>query len=267
MSADYGGRIERVRFLKERYPFAAEILAFYELVCVVQNELSQRLRVKSVERLGAGTLRQRIDVDVIVPHVATTCKQLVAASPAVLQTFFEGFLQGSAARWASSLQRYVNSGGTEEAEQESREEMVAKILIEPYAELLTPEIKVVSAGVTGNLCPRCGGRPVVGALRIEGEGGKRFLKCAFCSSEWEFRRIYCAYCGEVNETSLPVFVAEAFPHIRVEACDTCHHCLRTVDLTRDGNAVPAVDDLVAIPLGLWAEEHGYERIHRNLLGT
>jgi len=61
------------------------------------------------------------------------------------------------------------------------------------------------------------------------DGGKRFLLCAFCGTEWEFRRIYCAFCGESREQSLPVFVAEKFPHIRVEACDTCRHCIRSVD--------------------------------------
>jgi formate dehydrogenase maturation protein FdhE len=28
-----------------------------------------------------------------------------------------------------------------------------------------------------------------------------------------------------------------------------------------------VDDLTAVPLSLWAEEHGYTRIQSNLLGT
>jgi hypothetical protein len=39
-----------------------------------------------------------------------------------------------------------------------------------------------------------------------------------------------------------------------------------VDPTKNGNAVPAVDDLATIPLALWAEEYGYQRIHGNLLG-
>jgi len=108
---------------------------------------------------------------------------------------------------------------------------------------------------------------VTGVLRIEGDGGKRFLLCAFCGTEWEFRRIYCAFCGESREQSLPVFVAEKFPHIRVEACDTCRHCIRSVDLTKDGHAIPVVDDLAAIPLALWADEYGYQRIQGNLLGT
>ena len=146
------------------------------------------------------------------------------------------------------------------------EELLARILIDPYAELLAAK-QTVLPSAAGNLCPLCEGRPVTGVLRIEGEGGKRFLLCAFCGTEWEFRRIYCAFCGESREQSLPVFVAEKFPHIRVEACDTCRHCIRSVDLTKDGHAIPVVDDLAAIPLALWAEEYGYQRIQGNLLGT
>jgi FdhE protein len=116
-------------------------------------------------------------------------------------------------------------------------------------------------------CPRCNALPVLGVLRPEGDSGKRFLVCSFCSLEWEFRRILCANCGEAEEPKLPVFVAEQFPHIRVESCETCKHFLRTIDLTKDGHAIPVVDDLAAVPLSLWAEEHGYTRIQGNLLGT
>jgi formate dehydrogenase maturation protein FdhE len=64
-----------------------------------------------------------------------------------------------------------------------------------------------------------------------------------------------------------VYVADQFPYIRVEACETCRHFLRTIDLTKDGNAIPIVDDLAAVPLSLWAQENGYTRIQSNLLGT
>jgi formate dehydrogenase maturation protein FdhE len=53
----------------------------------------------------------------------------------------------------------------------------------------------------------------------------------------------------------------------VEACDTCKFCTRTVDLTKDGNAAPLVDDLAAIPLTLWAEQQGFRWLQQNLLGT
>jgi len=116
-------------------------------------------------------------------------------------------------------------------------------------------------------CPRCDSLPVAGVLRPEGDGGKRFLLCAWCSQEWEFRRLLCAACGEDHEDKLPIYVAEQFPHIRVESCETCKHYLRTIDLTKDGNAVPLVDDLAAIPLSMWAQERGYSPIQANLLAT
>lgn len=80
--------------------------------------------------------------------------------------------------------------------------------------------------------------------------------------------VFCATCGEEeSEAKLPVYVAEQFPHMRVEACDTYKFYLCNVDLTKDGNAVPLVDDLAAIPLSLWTEEVGYTRAQANLLGT
>jgi FdhE protein len=121
--------------------------------------------------------------------------------------------------------------------------------------------------MTVRVCPLCGSRPLLGVLRVEGDSGKRFLLCSFCSQEWEFRRIHCPTCGEQAEDKLPVYVAEQLPHIRVEACDTCKFFLTGVDLTKDGHAIPLVDDLAAIPLSLWAHEHGYSRLQPNLLGT
>jgi FdhE protein len=39
-----------------------------------------------------------------------------------------------------------------------------------------------------------------------------------------------------------------------------------VDLTKDGFAVPEVDEIATVSLNLWAEEHGYMKIETNLLG-
>jgi len=267
--AIYSTRIQRAVHLKTEYPFAAEILTFYERICALQQSLSAELQ--PVLRNGAaptGTnLREKIDVDLVLPFAEKTLEALSTDAPGPLTESVSEFLRGSQNRRSSALHRYVDEGGKDSPSENSREELLARVLIEPYAELLAANQQAQQGAAAGNLCPKCGGRPVVGVLRIEGDGGKRFLLCAFCATEWEFRRIYCAYCGESREESLPVFVAEKFPHIRVEACDTCRHFIRTVDLTKDGNAVPVVDDLAAIPLALWAEESGYQRIHGNLLGT
>jgi formate dehydrogenase accessory protein FdhE len=270
MATNYDARMRRAKNLEETYPFAAEMLTFYVRICAMQQRLSQEL-AKTLRRDARspepGGLREHLDVDVLLPFVKNALTELLPQSPGPLAEFMKEYLHGSQERWAASLQRYVTQGGTDEEVGDSREELVARILVDPYAELLAAKQTAPAMGPAGNLCPHCTARPVAGVLRVEGDGGKRFLLCSFCTTEWEFRRIYCAYCGETREESLPVFVAEKFPHIRVEACDTCRHCIRSVDLTKDGNAIPAVDDLAAIPLALWADEYGYQRIHGNLLGT
>jgi FdhE protein len=270
MTTNYDARIRRAKNLKETYPFAAEILTFYGRICAIQQQLAKELERKlprGVVARDVGTLREQLGVDAVLPFVKEALTELLPESPGPIAEYVKEYLSGSRERQAASLQRYVTQGGKDEAVADSREELVARIVIDPYADLLAAKQAAPAIGPAGNLCPHCGARPLAGVLRVEGDGGKRFLLCAFCATEWEFRRIYCAYCGEAREQSLPVFVAEKFPQIRVEACDTCRHCIRSVDLTKDGNAIPVVDDLAAIPLALWADEYGYQRIHGNLLGT
>ena len=54
--------------------------------------------------------------------------------------------------------------------------------------------------------------------------------------------------------------------VQYMACDTCKYYLKTVDLTRQGNAVPLVDEVAGGPLDLWARDHGYQKIELNLVG-
>jgi FdhE protein len=123
----------------------------------------------------------------------------------------------------------------------------------------------IPAGVQPQ-CPFCGEKPVAAVLRPEGDGGKRFLLCSLCFTEWEFRRLLCPNCGEEDKDKLPIYTAEEFPHVRVEACDTCHVYLKAVDLTKNGLAVPEVDELATPALDLWADEHGYTKLQANLFG-
>jgi len=57
-----------------------------------------------------------------------------------------------------------------------------------------------------------------------------------------------------------------FPHIRIDACATCERYVIDVDLSRDSRAVPEVDELAAVPLDLYAAEHGLSKITPNLMG-
>ncbi len=103
-------------------------------------------------------------------------------------------------------------------------------------------------------------------LRGEGDGGKRSLVCSLCATEWQFRRVICPACGEEDKEKLPIYVASEFDYIRVDACDSCHTYIKSVDLTKNGHAVPIVDEIATVPLNIWAEEHGYWKLEPNLLG-
>lgn len=136
-----------------------------------------------------------------------------------------------------------------------------RVLHQPYAE------NDRRAGeASGSRCPSCGSKPVAGVLRGEGDGAKRGLVCSFCALEWPYRRLICANCGEEDKDKLPIYIAEQINYVRVEACDTCHAYLKSVDLTKDGFAVPQVDEIATVALNLWAEEHDYQKIETNLLG-
>ena len=76
----------------------------------------------------------------------------------------------------------------------------------------------------------------------------------------------CPNCGEESPEKLPVYTAEEFPHIRIEACDTCKVYIKSIDMTRDGLAVPEVDELASVSIDLWAVEKGYTKLQANLFG-
>ena len=84
--------------------------------------------------------------------------------------------------------------------------------------------------------------------------------------EWSFLRVACPSCGEDRFESLPVFTTAEIANVRVDACDTCKHYIKTVDMTKDGLSVPIVDELAAASLDLWVKENGYLKLSPNLVG-
>ena len=117
-------------------------------------------------------------------------------------------------------------------------------------------------------CGPCPGhtRPLCSVLRPEGDGGKRSLMCAICFAEWEFNRIRCPGCGEEDKDRLPVYTAAQFAHVRIEACDSCRSYVKSIDLTKNGLAVPEVDEIAAVALDVWAAQNGYSKVQPNLFG-
>ncbi|MGH7303543.1 MAG: formate dehydrogenase accessory protein FdhE, partial [Candidatus Rokuibacteriota bacterium] len=118
-------------------------------------------------------------------------------------------------------------------------------------------------------CPRCGGLPQLSYLTEAGEAlvtGPRMLLCCRCGDSWVHARMTCAGCGEQTTNKLPIFAdAERFPHLRADACETCRRYLITIDLRKDPDAVPVVDELAALPLDLYVKERGFTKIVPNLM--
>jgi FdhE protein len=144
---------------------------------------------------------------------------------------------------------------------------VAEALLQPFAEQwaglsATPPVEPMTPPAR---CAVCAALPVLAVLREEGHGARRALLCSLCLTEWEYRRILCPNCAEQQFDALPVYTAEQFEHVRIEACNRCQRYIKTIDLTKDGLAIPPVDDIASMSLDLWAREHGYVRIKENLL--
>lgn len=63
-----------------------------------------------------------------------------------------------------------------------------------------------------------------------------------------------------------IYTASGLDHVRVEACDSCNTYVKAVDLTKDGLAIPVVDELATVALNIWVDEHGYTKLEFNILG-
>ena len=115
-----------------------------------------------------------------------------------------------------------------------------------------------------NRCPHCGQKPQCAVLHAEGHGSAYHLMCGLCLHEWRFPRAQCVCCG--GEGELAYYSLELFPHIQTQTCDACQRYLHVIDLTKDAEACPDVDEIAALPLDVWAIDSGYEKIAPNLIG-
>jgi FdhE protein len=150
----------------------------------------------------------------------------------------------------------------------------AKAFLQPYGRLLAESgLRSVLHDVHGHgqesRCPVCAGPPQVSCLLMNqsvADSGGRYLICSACLTVWPFRRVVCANCGEERPANLAYFQSSQCDYVRIEACESCRHYIKGVDLTRFGLADPIVDEVAAAPLDLWARDQGYQKIELNLVG-
>jgi formate dehydrogenase accessory protein FdhE len=283
MQAQWDRRIRRANELTSSYPFAAEGLRFYTRIATFQRSLYadiQNALADSSKVSDDRPLRDELDLFLLLPKFSGFLSLVQQIAPAPLAETAAGLAQKGPAAWQQAIEGFWHGEletplGADVLEQEtgdSREATLAErslawIFLQPYAEYLADQRDPVSVDGAPSTCPLCGGKPIVGVLRPEGDGAKKSLVCMLCAHEWAFRRIYCPACGEEREPQMAYYSAPEMAHVRVDVCDTCHTYLKSIDLTKTGLAVPVVDELATIPLDLWAREHGYEKLQVNLLGT
>lgn len=261
-------RIYRAKELAMAHPSASEVLRFYERIAGFQKALYSDIESAcghAKEARAPGTLRDELDLFVLLPKFPHFLALVEAIAPAPLARSATALSAQGAQHWQGLLQACWRDADQQPIPN-CAESALSRMFLQPYAEYLADHTQQRPPDHLHSVCPLCGGKPQAGVLRQEGDGGKRSLICSLCSNEWDFRRMLCPACGEENVEKLVIYTADQFHHVRIEACDSCHHYIKTIDLTKNGNAVPVVDELAAIPLSLWAEENGYSKLQANLLG-
>jgi FdhE protein len=270
--------------LRARQPFAREVLDFYGALLGVQE---QAFHEAISARPGADELIAYV-AEMVVPAVINVS---IAAGPQGLRDALAVHLEAMDA--GDLVAAWLDS-----EDQPAIDRYLARASVGPVLEALGPDTSASCAGPRDRMhCPSCGGPPQLSYVAIAGEdlaAGGRFLLCARCHAGWGYARMTCPGCGEDSSSRLPIFSEEGttsgergsvvrgllgklgdgggsehwavFPHVRIEACETCRQYLLSIDLASDPAAVPIVDELAALPLDLYARERGYRKIIPNLVG-
>jgi hypothetical protein len=267
-------RRRRTSELRARQPFVRQVLDFYGALLPVQQEASTRAITDAPppDRLVPYV------VEVIVPRVLDVS---IALGPDRLRV---ELLEAENPR--GIIERWIAGD-----DQPAADRFLARASLEPVRE----QARAICGGPRDALhCPECGGLPQLSYFAQGPEdlsSGPRYLMCARCGSSWGYARMTCPGCGEDSTGKLLVLseegttsgergsvvrglpgsemrsaVSAVFPHLRIEACESCRHYLLNVDLAIDPQAVPVVDELAAIPLDLVARERGFTKIIPNLMG-
>lgn len=277
-------RRDRTAELRDRQSFARELLDFYgALLGVQERAFDEARKAKPATRYLVAYV-----AEMVVPAVGDVT---VAAGPLKLR-------DAVARRLDATDTRELVAAWIGGEEQGMVDRYLARASVTPVLEALGPEAAGSCIGVHDKRhCPACGGPPQLSYFAIASEdlaAGGRYLLCARCQSSWGYARMTCPGCGEDSSSRLPIFSEEGttsgergsvvrglqgklesngvtqhqvvFPHVRIQACESCRHYLLNIDLAADPAAVPVVDELAALPLDLYAREQGFSKITPNLMG-
>jgi FdhE protein len=245
MRGDFDGRIARARHLATKFPSSAALLDFYAKLAAFQKKI---------------WLAAASDAGALTKYFPELLALIESSGPDPLKSYAREHLRTSAQR-----EELLGAAWPFDLPDLPEPRFYARTLLQPCAERLATRADLTTAPSTP-VCPFCNAKPLLAILRGEGDGAKRSLLCSLCATEWTFRRVFCPNCGEDQKDQLPVYTTDQISHVRVEACDSCRTYLKSINLTKDGFAVPEVDEIATVALDVWADEGGYTKIEQNLLG-
>jgi FdhE protein len=253
--------INRALELASERTDAAELLTFYAKLLGAQKEIYGQLRNRE-DWLPSGELAA--DLFVIRLTLPTLLEVARTSGPAPLAEEAHRLEPASDTEIDEMLLEYWRAP--------TDLHFFAKALLQPYARWLAESgATPLDRGLERreNRCPFCAGKPQLALLDAEepsSDAGTRSLLCSTCLTVWPFKRVLCANCGEERPAKLAYFHTPEYDHARIEACDSCQHYIKAIDLTKFGLAAPLVDEIAAAPLDLWARERGWKKIELNLVG-
>lgn len=226
-------RAERARALAERYPAAREVLDFYREIALFETTVRANAPLEARARL----------IELVIDK-----------GPELLRGVAQRLDEASC---RSAIEHYMKDEDTT-----SPRSFFARVLLQPQVARREWSHPVP----VEDRCPRCGHLPQVGCLRPRGDGLSLSLVCSLCLFEWTFPRGRCPSCGETREDKIAYYAADELPHLQVQACDTCARYVHLVNLSKDPEAIPDVDEIAALALDVWAYRKGYRKLHPNLVG-
>jgi FdhE protein len=228
----FAERAARARVLAERYAASSEILTFYA-------GLADWQAIQAGGVSGFGDLAARL------PSLVDLA---VRTGPPVLGEAGTGLLGNDP---GPLLLEYWEAPGSP-----SGVEFFVRTLLQLYATQLEE----------GQDCPWCRQAPQAGCFITQGDGQAFHLVCALCFRRRPFMRAKCPSCGETGERKLVTYATDEFAHLRLKACDSCKAFLLAVDLEKESDAIPEVDELAGLPLALWGVDTGYHKVRLNMVG-
>lgn len=287
----FAERRKRAERLAEDHPEAGPALSFYRKLLEIQEPLAEHRSLRrwrdraSAPSDGEGPALQlaRLPVDRLTGDFREFLEELIPAATPVLAPIGRKLAGGEPGLSARTLEAFLAGRGLEAAAEgldctPFQLGFFPRAFLQPLAEGLA-ELAAgegfAPRGASENGaqvparrdCPVCGRLPVAALLADEPEvEGRLRLVCSLCATAWPFPRLTCPGCGETEGERLSHHVADDWPHVRVEDCESCRRYLKTVDLREDGNAVPVVDDIASPELDVWADDEELRKIQPNILG-